>query len=106
MNTEKMNEIAAAIGTFGDEAKTLLEMELPDAVKCFQEHGYSFTEEELALFADEIRSQVKNGELDEQDLENVSGGCFGAIALGVAIGGGAGIIANWVTGRWSWGRFH
>lgn len=46
--------------------------------------GYDFSTDELVAFAEELEKQPaqKNGELSEDDLDNVTGGGVGAFLLG------------------------
>ncbi len=86
MNEQKMKEV------FSDEqfVKSLLELETPEEVQKFlAEKEIDVTEEEIVK-AREILVRYNNGDLSEEELENVAGGgilCF----LGSIV---AGVIAN------------
>ena len=79
-------------------------IEAEDAQKYFAEHGVDFTMEEIKAIGSALNCSVKsNGELSEDDLEQVSGGCliFGIISGIVA---GAALIGTiYSIGRDYWG---
>lgn len=58
-------------------AKALFEMDVEDALVKINADGYDFTVEELQEFALELEkaSQNSEGELGEDELETVAGGC-------------------------------
>ena len=93
------NERAEMLAKYLTERKEygydLLEMEASDAVVKINADGFDFTVEELHAFADLMDSAVPNAEneLDENSLENVSGGVLvtaAVLAAGIAIGFAAG----------------
>jgi len=60
-----------------DFAKEIAEMEAEDAAKALQAKGFDFTAEELCAFVDDLNAFLQeNGQLNEEDLDNVAGGHF------------------------------
>ena len=77
-------------------------METPEEVKSFlQEQGMEFSLEEINTLRDGIvkaAQKAENGELSDEDLEDVAGGwVFGAISAGFAA---ANFTHNATRGRW------
>ena len=65
------------------------------ATRVANKHGYEFNQEELSSRIEQLKSiqakQAANEELNEEELEVVSGGILGTLAAGVAtsVAGGA-----------------
>ncbi len=95
MNEQKMKEV------FSDEqfVKSLLELETPEEVqKVLAEKEIDVTEEEIVK-AREILIRYNNGELSEEELENVAGGGLLSILGGVVAGLIANVVYSHVTRR-------
>ena len=103
METTKIEQI------FSDEAFTnsILEMESPEEVqKALDEKGLSLSLEEIHAIKSSL--SAADGELDEEDLESVSGGSVLAVISVIgAVAGLAGStlglaqkVNNWTRRRW------
>ena len=99
MTEQRSNAIADALTADQETMQRMLEMSAEDAVAEFDRMGYDFTVEELNEFHDELVEAAKHvkadGELDEEALANVSGGCSKCFAAGAAVG-----VIMLVTGVW------
>ena len=100
MNQERAEALTQYLTSDPERAKELLAMEPAEALEKINAAGYDFTMEELTAYCDAFKAAVAQGELDEDQLENVSGGvvltagmvlgllgCFaGGAAIGIAAG--------------------
>ncbi len=83
-----------------ERTKKLFEMEAADAVKVINESGYDFTADELLEYGKAIQAVASKGELNEGDLENVSGGVI-SVSIGIMIACGAGgAVAGFLASKW------
>ena len=100
----RTNQIAEAMAVDTAYAEKLLQMSLEGAVKEFREKGYDFTEDELREFGTNlgklIEAQKNGGELDENALEDVSGGCWKCAAVGTVVGAGLGLAGTILLFAW------
>ncbi len=91
MTIERINEIANYLGADVEKAKAMMALSAEDAAAKLTAEGFTVTADELVALGEELKKQgTKEGELDENDLENVAGGvgpCFW-ILVGVAVGYG------------------
>lgn len=76
MTNERTELLAAYLMENETRAISLMEMEATEAVKLINADGYDFTAEELVEFGKKLVEFPvgKDGELDAEALENVSGG--------------------------------
>ena len=88
LNEAKINEIAAAMGTDEAKIKAYVEMTPEDAAAEFSKMGYDITANDLVEFGEYITNKAAEGEINEADLDQVSGGSVtGAVFLiGVLVG--------------------
>lgn len=90
MTIERINEISAVLAKDLQKAKDLMEMEPAEAANALAKDGLVVSPEELVEYGEELKkmSNKAEGELNENDLENVAGGIAGAtvILIGMAIG--------------------
>ncbi len=89
---DKYNELTNLFQTeeFQNEAKDCKTME--DFQAAFKRHGIEMSMEEVEDIISKIakrKQQLDNGEIPEDDLENVAGGVVGLAAVGACIGVGA-----------------
>lgn len=79
-----------------ERAKELLQLDPAEAVAVINAQGYDFSVEELNEYGKALKITASNGELSEEDLEDVAGGgailtICGAAAIafvaGVVVGG-------------------
>lgn len=84
-----------------ERANRLFNMAPEDAVSEINAAGFNFTTEELIEFGDAMSIAAKNGELTEDDLEDVAGG-LGVVAtyliacgIALACGYGVGRLNKW-----------
>lgn len=90
----RINEIAVALGTDEEQIKAMFNLSAVEAVAQFKAKGYDFTIEELEAFATHLRNMLtQNDELDENALDNVSGGSVTACIFLCGVLGGM-IIAK------------
>lgn len=84
--------------------KTAVEQSVEDAVEIINQFGNHFTPEDLEDFLDQLKDaseMPKDGELSDQDLENVAGGVISEAVIGYwVICAGVGALAGWVN-AWS-----
>jgi len=103
MNEQKIKEI------FADEAfvSSILEMETPEEVqKALADKGLDLSVDEINTIKESLSAE--EGELSDEQLEDVSGGSITAVICGLIIGGAAlagGVslgkaINNWTRRRW------
>lgn len=92
MSKERMEEISQALMDNQSEIQVLLAMSPEDASARLKTLGYNFTAEELIAYGDELQKMKdkvmsKDGELNEENLEEVAGGGLVTVALfGVVVG--------------------
>lgn len=104
MNEQQIKEL------FSDEAFTasILEMETPEEVqKALSDKGLELSLEEISTIQNSLLNN--EGELSEDELENVAGGiAVTAVICGLIIGGAAAgglfkmgkAVDNWTNRRW------
>lgn len=80
----RVNAIAAAMSADETKVAALLDMSPEAAAAEFKAQGYDFTAEELVAFAKYIQDNAGNGEIDEDQLDQVAGG---SVATAVFVGG-------------------
>ena len=83
MTEERAKALTEYLSKDADRTEQLFDMNIEDAVKEINADGYDFTAEELSEFADamvKISDKKDSGELSDEELEDVSGGC--GISLG------------------------
>lgn len=110
---EKMMQLQAKLETSPELAEKLVQQETPqEAQAILNEAGLDFTQEEVVELGEILMkaADASQGELSEEDLDDVAGGAVitaGAIATGIAIAkivGGtaatAGFVHNVTRGRW------
>lgn len=94
MTNDRINEISEYLVKDTNAAKELMEMTPENAASKMIADGFEVTADELIEFGEELKKVNVNteGELKENDLENVSGGLLastvilGGIAIGYALG--------------------
>lgn len=83
MTEERMNQIVDAILAKGDEAQALFDMEPEAAAKELTSGGFPVTADELVELGEAVNkaklSGNAEGELNESDLDDVAGGCWGCV---------------------------
>ena len=82
---EIWNEVFSDI----DFANKVLALEPAEAQKVLAEKGYDFTLDEILAYGEEFNAtmaKMKGGELSEEDLADVAGGCKWCLAAGIATG--------------------
>lgn len=105
MNEQQIKEI------FSDESfvNSILEMETPqDVQKALSEKGLDLSLEEINTIQNTLINNDNEGELSEDDLENVAGGvAVTTVICGLIIGAAASgtfqlgkAIHNWTRRRW------
>lgn len=95
MDNSKMQMIADALNENEEFAKEVINMEPKDAAEALKNKGCDVTEGDLVDFVEACKkSMPENGELADDDLEAVSGGCKWCFGVGVAIGVAV-VIAPW-----------
>lgn len=106
MNEELLKEVLSDT----DFAKSLAEMETPEEVQAaLKEKGVDISLEDIAAIQNVLENQ-NEGELSEDDLENVAGGSLTVMAalgiasiIGAAVGGTIKLgdsIDKWTRRRW------
>lgn len=95
MPNERIQAIADVLNSNEDFAKEILTLAPAEAAKALAAKGYDFTEAELIEFVEEVKkTMAANGELGEDDLENVTGGCKVCLVIGIGLGIAA-VVAPW-----------
>ena len=105
MNEQQIKEI------FSDESfvNSILEMETPqDVQKALSEKGLDLSLEEINTIQNTLINNDNEGELSEDDLENVAGGVavttvICGLIIGAAVGGTIKLgnsVNNWTRRRW------
>ncbi len=78
-------------------AKKIVPMQPEEAQKVLAENGFEFTLDEILEAGKElyaIRNQQLSGEIDEEDLENVSGG-VSIFVIGIVVQCAAKALSRW-----------
>lgn len=89
MNEKRINEIISAMGTDEDQIKALLELSPEEAAAKFKAQGFEVSADELVDFGKYCAEHVdQSGEINETQLENVSGGSIMGAAFLVGVIGG------------------
>lgn len=86
-----------------DRAKNVLSLEVEAAAKEINRSGYDFSVDELTEYGNALKLATAQGELNEDDLENVSGGVVVTVSVGImaaCIAGG--FVAGFVTSKNIW----
>lgn len=104
MTDERMQLLAEYLSNDPERMERLLAMNTVNAMEAINADGYDFTVDELTAFADQVemisKKVSKDGELNEEDLNEVSGGILmstviaGATALGITVA-----LYMWKYGR-------
>ena len=75
MTDNRIKEIIEILGTDEKRINELIDMSPEDAAKTLQAEGQDVKTEELIEFAEYVKMQTEtNSELDESELDRVSGG--------------------------------
>ena len=88
LSEKRIKEITEAIGTKQDRMVELVDMAPADAAAKLNSEGFQVTADELIEFADFAKKSAESGELDEDALENVSGGIAGTTLFLIGTLGG------------------
>jgi len=89
MNQQEKEQLIKEIFSDEEYVKGLIALETPEEVQAsLQEKGLEITVEEINTMKD-LLSKMNDGELSDEDLESVSGGC-----VAVLIGCGAAVAAT------------
>ena len=98
MTTERITEISEFLAKDLDGTKALLAMDPSDAAAKLSADGLDVSADELIAYGEEIKKIAggQNGELTENDLENVAGGFATATLLLV------GIVAGYAMAKGKW----
>jgi len=100
LTQEKANALSDYLAKDKAHADEIIAMDAADAVKALSADGIEITAEELADYAAAVeKAKAESGELSEDALENVSGGCLG-LAIGVGIGVAVVAIKTWQYCNW------
>lgn len=89
MTIERATAIAKALGTNEAEVEKLLSLSPEEAVEKLNANGNDFTAQELVDFVEYIKANsIQEGEISEDQLENVSGGVVAELVFcgGVLLG--------------------
>lgn len=77
ITNERVEMLANALMKDVDFANEIIEMEAEEAVEALKAKGFDFTADELAAFAEDLAAYLtENDQLSEDDLDDVSGGCY------------------------------
>ena len=87
MTEERSLMIGEALAADVEETKRLLDLTPEEAAAELAKKGYDFTAEELIEFRNELQEAAKlcggDGELDEEALSSISGGCSKCLQAGL-----------------------
>lgn len=87
MTIERMEEISAFLMTNESQIPELMGMEPSAAAEKINAMGFFVTTEELVAYSDALNKMNPTGELDENDLDGVSGGgVVTTFLVGVCVG--------------------
>lgn len=100
-NDAKMKRLEELLNndTFLNELKTVSSVEAFQ--KKLKENGLDMTEDEVSQFCEDVLKLTDAQELDEEQLEKVSGGIIPLVAGAIIVVGGIAIsyAAGWLVGR-------
>lgn len=89
MTIDRANTIAKAMGTNEAEVENLLSLAPEVAAEQLNAKGYDFTAQELVEFVEFVKANaVQEGEISEEQLDNVAGGVVAELVFcgGVLLG--------------------
>ncbi len=96
MTQERIQSLAEALNADEELTKKIVEMRPADASAALAKKGYDFTADELVEFSEIVTKSNESGELDAEDLKNVSGGSLAfAVGVTVTVWVGVQIYKNW-----------
>lgn len=93
-NIDKLIEIDNAIVENAELIKGYLNKTAEEVASALADKGYNFTSDELRDYIEEGKKSVKDGEIDESELQNVAGGCATCFFKGMLIAGIIGVVAS------------
>lgn len=103
LTVERADLISKVLSENIARAKELLQMDPALALTTINELGYDFTAEELTEYGKALKVVAANGELDAEDLDNVTGGgAFLTICAAAAIAFVAGAVVGGIEKSGIW----
>lgn len=88
MNEERVQVLAEYLSEDADRAQRLLGMDVNEAQQAINADGYDFSVEELQQFAEKLVAvgvANKEGELNAEDLDSVSGGILASTCVAIGL---------------------
>ena len=107
LTQERLEKLADFLKADAERANKLAEMSPEEAVQVINDAGNDFTVDEVKAFGEGFKTAAAQGELSEDNLDQVSGGSailisaaaakvyLSCIAIGVTLGTGAGTNWKW-----------
>jgi hypothetical protein len=88
MTKERIEALAQALSADGEQFKAMVEMSAEEVEEKLKSQGFDFTADEISEFGQLLAgSNAETGEVDESQLEMVSGGLSAVWRLLTPIGG-------------------
>lgn len=100
LTQERADIISQYLADDQERAKALVALEPAEALVQINAAGYDFTVEELVEYCEALKLAVADGELNADDLDNVSGGAVVSVGIMIACGVG-GFVAGYICNK-SW----
>lgn len=106
LTQERIEKLADFLKADVDRANKLAEMSPEEVATVINNEGYDFTVDEIKEFGEGFKAAAAQGELSEENLDQVSGGVIlitaaaakvylSCVAIGVTLGTGAGTNWKW-----------
>ena len=83
-----------------ERARMLLDLEPEEALEKINAAGHDFTVEELIEYCNALKLAIADGELNADDLDNVSGGVVVSVGVMIACGVGGFVAGFAVSKKW------
>lgn len=100
LTQERADIISQFLADDQERARMLLDLEPEEALEKINAAGHDFTVEELIEYCDALKLAIADGELNADDLDNVSGGVVVSVGVMIACGVGGFVAGFAVSKKW------
>ena len=100
LTQERADIISQFLADDQERARVLLDLEPEEALAKINAEGYDFTVKELIEYCDALKLAIAEGELNPDDLDNVSGGVVVSVGVMIACGVGGFVAGFAVSKKW------
>lgn len=100
LTQERADIISQFLADDQERARMLLDLEPEEALEKINAAGHDFTVEELIEYCNALKLAIADGELNADDLDNVSGGVVVSVGVMIACGVGGFVAGFAVSKKW------